>query len=182
MGKHANIMDRLERIKKVKYHLARGIAIREIAKLLKVSENTIHSDIKLIRKDLIADLKKEPIEQLLFNLRLNLDQIKKEYWDMAKDRKHPNIKLGALNSLLKANEVEINLMQKLGVFEYIEQHNVEIKSDLKEFKNFLFNRKEKADRQSDQKAKKKKKTKKKVVKKPVKNEQSKEKLNKPVKK
>lgn len=138
--------NRLERLNKIKYHLARGITQKEMARLLEVTEQTIHRDIVLIRSQLISKLKKQPIDELLFKLRLNLDQVTKEYWELAGDSKHKNIQLGALNSILKANEMEIHLMERLGVFEFVEKHNIEVKSDINEFKNFLSDRAKKVNK------------------------------------
>ena len=138
----ATVEERIERLKKVKKLILRKATRKEMAKQLHVSENTITSDIKLIRSQIIEILKKDTIETLLVKIELEFEEIQEGLRNLSQS-KHPNIKLGAYNSRGKNLQLYLDMLKTLGVFEYVEKHSVEIKTDLNEFKNWLAERAEK---------------------------------------
>jgi len=110
----------------------------DIAKQLKVSYKTICRDKKEIQKELIRELKTEPIEKYLFELDANLSSLSEEFWKIYYEttgkgenrrRLHPNTRIGALNSIKDLSLQKINVLQRLGI---IREEPIKIKEDIKE--------------------------------------------------
>ncbi|MCD6476583.1 MAG: HTH domain-containing protein [Candidatus Aenigmarchaeota archaeon] len=105
------------RREKVKALLIRGVSIENISKTLDVHRNTINNDIKRIKEEINKEIKKESLDAVLFHFVASYDEIGKELWKTYISSKNENVKLGALNSLMKLTKEKIEILQRLGILE-----------------------------------------------------------------
>lgn len=125
-----------ERRLKVKSLIVRGYTSFEIAKVLKVSTATMDRDIIAIKNEIKKKLKTNTVENLIFEVGLQTDEIIKQFWKVYTTTVYDNAKLGALNGITRQIDIKIGMLQKLGILE-TETINLNIKRDFSEFKEFL---------------------------------------------
>jgi len=117
------------RREKVKALLVRGVSIEDISKALTVHRNTINNDIKRIKEEINNEIRQESLEAVLFHFVASYDEIGKELWKTYISSKNENVKLGALNSLMKLTDEKIEILQRLGILESYTSpdQNIEVK-------------------------------------------------------
>jgi len=108
-----------ERRELVKQLVVRGLNNLEIVRALKtkridVNEITVRRDLRVIRKGIIKEVKKEPIEDLLFKMSLQFKAIIREAWGLYYDsttpeRVKPRLLITVLNTIEKESKILFNL-------------------------------------------------------------------------
>jgi len=108
----AKVQVRREKIKRL---LVMGIPNTTIMKELQLKDATFYHDISMIKSEVLALLKKEPIENLLYEYSIMTDTVAKELWKTYHEVTNDNVKVIALNSIVKVMHEKIKILQSLGI-------------------------------------------------------------------
>ena len=129
--------ERLKRLQRVKSLLASGASLQEIANALGVTKRTVANDVKLIKQNILDELKKEPLEKLLFEISIQTDETLRQYWRMYTTAENENVKLGALNGICRLLSEKIYMLERLGVIEHVDKVEYTGKVDISVLKKYL---------------------------------------------
>lgn len=99
--------------------MGRGItSARELAQECGVSERTIYDDKKALQEriqDYITRDQRENLTRWIHRLQQNYEAAENTLWSLVERCPHPGIRLGALNTIIRAQEQHIALLQSLGM-------------------------------------------------------------------
>lgn len=108
-----------ERREKVRQLVLEGATSKEIANSLKVTIHTIGKDRRKIKQDIISELRKDTIENILAEFLLKYDGIYREARRTYRATTNDNTKINALNLMQRHEEKKILILQSLGVLESV---------------------------------------------------------------
>jgi len=103
------------RREKVKLLLSLGFPQSEIARQLKCSLRTIANDVKEIRKEWAVQIKNIDLNQLVAEMRYELDNRRREFYDIIQNTNSDQIKINALKALGDEETRLMNILQSVGM-------------------------------------------------------------------
>lgn len=85
----------------------------KLANMLNVSRKTIYNDIQAVKERILEQFRVNP-EELFVEIQTKYQARNEELWNIITQTNNDSVKLGAINSLMKNDEMRIKTLQSLG--------------------------------------------------------------------